>query len=302
MVILLILGLSLPATPVTSKSLLFGALEKDSLLQNTLSPRIIFVGGSNLSFGLNSQRIKDELNLNPINTAIHAGIGLNYMLSNTIQYVKKGDIILLAPEYEHFYWDYNHGTQELFRTIFDVNPSKIRLLNLIQMLNMVKYIPKYTVSKFKPTEYINVKENMVYGVNSFNQYGDAYTHWELERRKFKPFPKIGGKFNQSVMERIKEFQVEIEKRNAILLISFPSLQDISYFNMTEQIKKVEAEYIKNGLRVLGSSKRYMIPDEMMFDAPYHLSKNGVDYRTSLLIEDFKKYNRQHAICDICIDK
>ena len=76
------------------------------------------------------------------------------------------------------------------------------------MLNIVKYIPKYTVSKFKSTEYINVKENMVYGVNSFNQYGDTYTHWELGRKKFKPYSKIRGEFNQSVMERIKEFQAE----------------------------------------------------------------------------------------------
>lgn len=301
MVIFLILGLFLPATPRASKSLLFAEFKKDSLLKNTPSPRIIFIGGSNLSFGINSQTIKDELNLNPINTAIHAMIGLNYMLSNTIQYVKKGDIIILVPEYAHFYRDYNHGSQQLFRTIFDVNLSKIRLINPIQMLNMVKYIPKYTVSKFKLKEYINVREDTFYGVNSFNQYGDTYTHWELERRKVKPFPKLQSKFNESVMEQIQEFQTEIEKRDAILLISFPGLQDASYFNMIEQIKKVEAEYIKNGFRILGSSKRYMIPDEMIFNTPYHLNKNGVDYRTGLLIEDFQKYNRQYAICDICID-
>ena len=46
----------------------------------------------------------------------------------------------------------------------------------------------------------------------------------------------------------------------------------------------------------------MIPDKMMFNTPYHLNKNGVDYRTSLLIEDFQKYKRQYAICDTCIDK
>lgn len=103
MVIFFILGLFLPATPRASKSLLFGALKKDSRLKSTPSPRIIFIGGSNLSFGLNSQTIKDELNLNPINTAIHVNIGLNYMLSNTIQYVKRKDIIILVPEYEHFY-------------------------------------------------------------------------------------------------------------------------------------------------------------------------------------------------------
>ncbi len=301
MVVFLILGLFLPTTPRVSKSLLFAELKKDSLLKNSPSPRIIFIGGSNLCFGLNSQKIKDSLNLNPINTAISARIGLNYMLSNTIQYVKEGDIVVLVPEYRHFYRDYNYVSEELFRTIFDVNLSKIRLLNPIQMLNMVKYIPKYAVYKIKPTEYIKVEEDIIYGVDSFNQYGDTYTHWELERRKVTPLGKLEGKFNHSVMEQIKEFETEIEKRNAILLISFPGLQDISYFNLLAEIKKVEAQYIKHGFNLLGSSERYKIPDDMIFNTPYHLTKNGVDYRTNLFIEDFKKYNKQYAICDICID-
>ena len=303
MVLFLILGLFLPTTPRVSKSLLFAELKKDSLLKNSPSPRIIFIGGSNLCLGLNSQKIKDSLNLNPINTAITGAIGLNYMLSNTLQYVKEGDIVVLVPEYEQFYRDYNSVSEELFRTIFDVNLSKIRLLNPIQILNMVKHIPKYTVSKINPRQYIVIKEDIVYSVNSFNQYGDTYTHWGLEReeKEFLPYQKLQKKFNPSAMEEVKKFQTEIEKRNAILLISFPGFQDVSYFNMIEQIKEVEAEYIKHGFRILGNSKRYMIPDEMIFDTPYHLNKKGVDYRTGLLIEDFKKYNRQYTICDICID-
>ena len=78
-VFFLMLGLLLPATPRASKSLLFANQKKDELLQRVKSPRMIFVGGSNLSFGLNSQIIKNELNINPINTAVHAAIGVRYM-------------------------------------------------------------------------------------------------------------------------------------------------------------------------------------------------------------------------------
>ena len=53
--------------------------KKCQLLEDTPSPRIIFVGGSNLAFGLDSQRIKDSLNINVINYGLHAGIGLKYM-------------------------------------------------------------------------------------------------------------------------------------------------------------------------------------------------------------------------------
>ena len=52
-VLTLVFGLGLPATPRASKSLIYAKIKKDSLLKNSLSPRIIFIGGSNLSFGLN---------------------------------------------------------------------------------------------------------------------------------------------------------------------------------------------------------------------------------------------------------
>ena len=95
------------ATPPVSKSLsgsyLFAGKQKDFLLATVESPRIIFIGGSNLAFGTNSQMIKDSLGLNPVNTGLHASLGLKYMLDNTYRYIKKGDIVVVAPEYEHFY-------------------------------------------------------------------------------------------------------------------------------------------------------------------------------------------------------
>ena len=162
--ILTSIGLFLPTTPRVSESLLFGAIQKDSLLKNVESPRIIFVGGSNLSFGINSQMIKDSLGLNPINTAIHAAIGLKYMMENTLQYVREGDIVVLAPEYDHFYRKYDVVSEELMRMVFDVNFSNFKLLNFKQKLALIPHIPKYSLSKFKPNEYMNVKVDEIYSV------------------------------------------------------------------------------------------------------------------------------------------
>lgn len=77
--------------------------------RHALPPRIIFVGGSNLAFGLDSQRIKDSLNINVINYGLHAGIGLKYMVDDISTYARKGDIIVFAPEYSHFYSGLAYG-------------------------------------------------------------------------------------------------------------------------------------------------------------------------------------------------
>lgn len=291
----LVIGVFLPATPRASKSLIFSSLLKDSLMKNVESPRIIFIGGSNLSFGLNCQMIKDSLNINPINTGIHASIGLIYMMSNSLEFIKQGDIVVLVPEYQQFYGDYAYGNdgEELTRTIFDANISKIHLLNIKQLINVFKVLPHYSFSKFKVNEYFGVIESDIHSVNSFNKYGDAYKHWELKKRIFKPFENMENKLNQEIFNVIKEYQIEIEVKNAVLLISYPNYQDLSYQNSIKCIKEIENQLKKKGFITIGSPERYKIPDSLVFDTPYHLSKIGVDYRTNLLIADIKKYLIKH---------
>jgi len=297
LLLLLVIGVFLPATPRASKSLIFINVLKDSLMKKIESPRIIFIGGSNLSFGLNCQMIKDSLNINPINTGIHASIGLIYMMSNSLEFIKEGDIVILVPEYQQFYGDYAYGNdgEELTRTIFDVNISKINLLNIKQIINVLKKLPKYSISKFKTSEYYGVIESDIYSVNSFNKYGDVYKHWKLKKGVFKPFVNMGNNLNQEIFNVIKEYQIEIERKNAVLLISYPGYQDLSYLNSNHNIKEIEGQLKRKHFNIIGSPERYMIPDSLMFNTPYHLSKKGVDYRTNLLISDIKKIlNKTHG--------
>src|SRR5688572_5311242 len=84
------IGIFMPPTPRAATAHLFSSIDKDLLLKNAQPPRIILVGGSNLSMSLNSQLLKDSLGLNPVNTGLSASIGLLYMLDHTLRYVKAG--------------------------------------------------------------------------------------------------------------------------------------------------------------------------------------------------------------------
>ena len=299
LLLLIIIGFLVPVTPRASKSLLYAKIQKDSLLKNTDSPRIIFVGGSNLSFGINSQMIKDSLHLNPINTAIHAGIGLEYMMDNTLKYIKKGDIIILAPEYNHFYGRFIYGGEELLRTVADINLSEIFDLKEEQLRNIFKYLIKYSFSKFKSkfklTEYFGFKESDIYSVNSFNKYGDVYTHWTMKQQKFSSADTIRSIYNPDAIKLIDSFRIELEKKGAKLFITYPSYQASSYDKSINQIKKIEQELLENNFELLGTPERFRIPDAMMFNSSYHLLKKGVDYRTELLIEDIEKVRTHNNV-------
>jgi hypothetical protein len=287
-IVLFLIGIFLPTTPRASKSLLMAEQSKKALLKNTNSPRIIFIGGSNLSFGLNSKTIKDSLKINPINTAIHASIGIKFMLDNTLEYIQNGDIVVLALEYIHYYRSLNFGSEELMRTIFDVNLANIKHLNIIQFINILQYLPKYSLTKLKKDEYLNVTESDVYSVNSFNQFGDTYSHWRMKSQDFEPYDSIKEEFNSDVLKYIEKFNIAVLKKGGILLVSFPGFQETSFNKSKLAIQKVEYELLKSSLTVIGRPERYKIPDTLMFNTPYHLNKKGVDYRTKLLIEDIEK--------------
>lgn len=293
--LVVIIGLFLPTTPRLSKSLFFAEINKDSLLSNVPSPRIIFIGGSNLSFGLNSRMIKDSLELNPVNTAIHAAIGLEYMMDNTLTKIKSGDIVVVAPEYEQFYDKLAYGGEELLSMILDVSPSKIVKLRYKQWHNIYNYIPKYSISKFAPNEYFGFSESIIYSVSSFNEFGDVFTHWKLPKEKIQSTSSLGNIFNYSIISDLKIFEQNILEKGAVLYVTFPGYQATSFEKCREQITQIETVLKSNGFNILGNPEKYEIPDEMMFNSTYHLTKKGVDFRTNLLISDMKKsLNKAHG--------
>ncbi|TDO20218.1 hypothetical protein [Pedobacter duraquae] len=285
---LAVIGVLLPATPRSSRSLLFEKIRKDSLLVHVPAPRIIFVGGSNLGLGLNSELIKDSLKLNPINTAIQANIGLIYMLDHTVPYIKPGDIIVVAPEYHQFYDAYAYGREELLRTVLDVSPEDAGKLRHQQWVSIYPFIPKYIFSKFKPDEYFFFKDDVIYSVSSYNRFGDAVAHWNMERQHFDPDGPFGKVFNPAVVQSLVTFRDLVQQKGGRLLITFPGYEVTSFDKNSVQVDSIEASLKANHFTLLGTPARYKMPDSLFFNTNYHLTKQGTDYRTKLLIQDLRK--------------
>jgi hypothetical protein len=284
------IGLVLPATPKAKMSLLMSKFQKDSLLIHVKKPRIIFVAGSSMSLSLNSQVIKDSLHLNPINTGIHAGLGLFYMMDDVLEYIRPGDIIVLAPEYQQYYGDFAEGGEELLRAAFDTS-SKGLLLKLRpqQLLKIYPYIPKYSMQKFVPGQYFWLKAEDFYSKDAFNQYGDAVMHWHVKYDKPVPIYKsLDGEFNYDVIRAIKKFDHDIKAKGARLLISFPPFQKSSFDYCRDDIHFIEKQIRSTGAEVITTPERFIMTDDLLFDTPYHLNKKGVDRRSQLMIEDLRK--------------
>lgn len=284
-----ILSIFLPATPKATKSHLFAKSQKDSLLVYTNSPRIIFVGGSNIAFGINSNIVKSELNLNPINTGYNAGIGLTYMMENTIDKVKEGDIIVLAPEYQFFFGDELYGGLPLIITLLDVPNGFKTKLRTLNYMKLIKFFPEFVLSKYKITNYL-IEPNLskeIYGKQSFNEFGDSYRHWYLENEVGFHYQFLKNEFNSSAIDYILEFQEEINARGGHLLITFPGINSTSYTNLENEIDQVYNELLNNNFDVVGKPNDFVYSDSLKFNSPYHPNKKGSIIRTETLIKEIK---------------
>jgi hypothetical protein len=285
-----IAGLFLPATPKAKQSLLMSKFTKDSLFDNVQKPRIIFIGGSSMSLGLNSQVIKDSLGLNPINTGIHAGLGLFYMMEDAVTHIKKDDIIIVAPEYHQFYGNFAYGGEELLRAVFDTSTFDVLLkLKFGQFKKMFGYIPKYAMSKFMPNQYFNLDKTDFYSKEAFNKYGDAVEHWDrVYSIPVEPFKQIeGGDFNNELIVAIDNFNKQVVEKGATVYFSFPPFEETSFANCKNQILHIENQMKSKNITIISKPENFTMNYEEIFDTPYHLNKKGVEKRTQLLIKDIE---------------
>lgn len=285
--LILVVGALLPTTPRASQSLLFSYNYKINRLKHLEGRRIIFIGGSNLSFGLDSRIIEDSLGLYPVNLGLHASLGLKFIIESSKEYIKEGDIIVIAPEYVHFYKGLNRGSEELLRMGLDVDQRYFNHMNISQIYNSLEFLPKYVYSKFKPKEYGEFSKSKYYSVKSFNSYGDAVAHWPDEGKDFEPFGELTGELNTNVIEYLYNYNLHMMEKGAKVFISFPVYQRSSYDNSLLQIMNLEEQIYMKGFKVIGSAERYAFPDSLFFNTPYHLNRTGVTMRTNYLIEDLK---------------
>jgi hypothetical protein len=277
----------------TVKTSMLGALQdKHLLLKETPSPKIIFIGGSNVNFGLDSKKVKEELHINVVDMGLHAGIGLKYSMEDIKPYIKKGDYVVVIPEYEQLYMDIFYGDMELVYVVFDVYKAGKKHIDFHQWLHLANFIPVYGAKKLLllNTKPVN-KIRDPYSRNSFNKFGDSYIHWTLPRENVTPAAPSTekDKVNEDVVEFLKSYDQYTKSKSAVMLVMPPVYQTTSYVNRTPIIKLIKESMVVSGFPYIADPSRYKFADSLFFNTNYHLTKTGVDLRTDLVIEDLRRY-------------
>lgn len=277
--------------------------DKIKLVKSTLSPKIIFIGGSNLAFGLNSAEIQKQLGFPVVNLALHANIGLQYMMDSVKPYISRNDIIVVIPEYEQFYGTY-YGQSELLKYLHTY-PVGWRYVNWPQQyLNILKYsnllIRKMLFSKIDNTP----KAGGIYTRKAFNSYGDVTSHLSESEtdqiiksksvNRTRIFKNCPG-FNDNAILGLEAFQSYVNSRDAKFVFLFPVRKDSAYQQLYAQHLTVYLKIKESDIEFYSNPSDWIFPDSYFFDSDYHLNAFGRQVRTEKVIKELRKYLKDDPV-------
>jgi hypothetical protein len=262
------------------------AIDKHHRLEQLKSPRLIIVGGSSTCFGFNSPVLEQGLHRPTVNMGIHQCFGLDYMLAEVSADIRSGDLVVIAPEYEHFerprrlyeqFWHAPLFRREAFRYWLSTDMP----LLLDEGLGFVGIVTQAAWNGHDP----NRHASKPYSRDSFNEYGDIVAHGDMPRLPIKRVIPGAARADE-IHDRVARFAKVIhgwERRGARVVISFPPVTPRYERGRSESIKAVIRETkAALGDRVL-ERRPVSWPIESFFDTDYHLVVDAMRERSEELI-------------------
>ena len=274
---------------------LASALDKESLLRTQASPRLIFIGGSSMAFGVHSAEIAAACGRRPVNMGLHAALGLKFMLNEVEPFVRANDWIIVAPEYQQFVR--SSGQSEMLVNMLEINPASARYFDPEQWasafdIGFIQRFGKMTRAVLgRPGRFFRSKTisrtRMYYRRGGFNRDGDVVAHLTEDPRGIKKDKEFAFRYRHELVaqaiDQINQFSKSAETRGARVFFSHPPLPREVFERNRAMIERLDTE-MKARLAIpqLDTTEDLVFPIDHFFDTWYHLAAPGVDKRTKLL--------------------
>lgn len=295
-------------TNIRDDNYLAAVLEKDRLIRSTPSPKIILVGGSNLAFGVDSKQLQDSLGIRVVNMGLYARLGLRYMLAQVKPYIRRGDVVVVAPEYDQFYGDFANGDNTLSTALLyapaDRIPDFIRSYSVVDVVLRPRvenvrrsFLRAAAAAIGREDQLFPPDTNPVYNRRSFNQYGDVVSH--LGRKGLDPdsiyvkaLPPLKD-FNRGTLGDLNSVESEASATGAHAYFMFPSFIERAYILNVAAIDSLRRK-LEGGMKmpIAGTAKDFVFSKENFFDTRYHLTEAGRALRTRKMIERLRAVGRR----------
>jgi len=282
------MGFIILATTYDTNHYLAAASDKHHRLYASKPPRIILVGGSNLAFSVDSEKIERRFGMPVINMGLHAGVELRFMLSEIQPVLSKGDVVIIFPEYEHFYSLLLDGRPRELGNVIKFCPECISAINTPgQAFNVISGILQTLEGDILRGVRKTDSYEKVYTCAGFNEWGDMVAHLD------QPDPgdpnKHVSRFDVNslapTIDLLNSFYRSCESANIRVLLMFPAIPINEYKSGKKNFMDLY-DHLNADLKIpiIGTPGDFAYPRDMFYDTVYHMNRIGRDSRTAHVID------------------
>lgn len=263
--------------------------DKVERLKTTEGKKIVFVGGSSLIFGLRSEEIEKATDYKVVDFGLYADLGTPIMMRLAEPYIKKDDVVVLAPEInEQTYSDYI-GYDSALKCFENMN-YPLTKFNLSENMKFFFHYFKYVVDKSN----VKIVLKEPYDKASFNEYGDidnsVVENNVIGARYYdnslliEPNKNIIG---EKFVQEINALNTKLTKRGAKLYFSFSPTNALA---LNEEKLAEFNEELETKLKcpILGSVKDFTYHQYFFYDTNFHLNRAGSYLHSSNLANLLKQ--------------
>lgn len=251
------------------------------------SPKVVVIGGSNLTFGLDSERLERALCKPVVNMSIHASLGIEYMVNEVKDHLGPGDLVIAS--FEHSAFNEAARDNEVHVMTVDRAPAALDAMPWYRrprVLINVALMRLQAAWKYTTGEWGEEVPDRVYRAHGFNQRGDLVSHLGLPQRgpdKQQHVEYHSPLFSDEVIPVLKDLINHAERSRAKVVFVWSCIAEGS--RRPEAEREISEHMATAGLRILGNPASVVYPDTAFHDTHYHLRATGRKLRTEQLIRD-----------------
>ena len=267
---------------------LAATIDKHRLLERTASPRILVVGGSNVPFGIQSDRFERELGRPVVNLGLVAGLGLEFMLNEVAGSIREGDWVILSPEHDLF-----GGGSKLLnqQQIVEYRPASLCLLPIgraarlvsEQGLTLLGGTVRHSL-QIRLEGPVPESDDATYSRSGFNRGGDYIAHYRrpetLATAPRNGPPVLVRSMTPATRSHLARFAGLCQARGARCFYTCPPHpRELLQPHAAAVEMNIAALATIPHLEVLDHSKDQLYELGLFYDTGYHLTEEGARQRT-----------------------
>lgn len=250
--------------------------------------RLIVTGGSGAHYTINSQLIQQGLGIPVVNLGLDGPVGLDVIFPSILGQVRKGDIVLLIPEYL-ILWSENglgdrsgqFGIATGRPGLGNVPPKQLAQDLMLVGVPTLRGVTKSTIDLIEKGKFTGYYSDPV------NEFGDP-TYTKPRTGKWWQLP-INDPASPHAIQRIAKFKEEVEAKGGTLVLSLPWVYARTDEKSVSNVKKTRDELAKIAPLIYEKDTLNMKTDSNLFaDTHYHLKPEARAIRAREIVEQLKQ--------------